>query len=36
MNRCARGAAALLITLLIPSVAAADLRRVEIKILGMD
>ena len=36
MNACYRAAAALLITLLIPASAAAEFRRVELKILGMD
>jgi hypothetical protein len=36
MNRIARTAAAIVLTLLVPSAAAADLRRVELKVLGMD
>jgi hypothetical protein len=36
MNRISRTAAALVLTLLVPSVALADLRRVELKVLGMD
>ena len=36
MNRSARSAAALLLSLLIPSFAFAELRRVELKVLGMD
>ena len=36
MNRVYRAAAALLITLLMPSAAFADFRRIELKILGMD
>ena len=36
MNRIARSAAALLLSLLVPSVGFAELRRVELKVLGMD
>ena len=36
MNRIRRSAVALMLTLLIPSVAFAELRRVELKVLGMD
>ena len=36
MNRVARSASALLFALLIPSAAFAELRRVELKVLGMD
>jgi hypothetical protein len=36
MNRINRTAAALALTLLLPSTAFADLRRVELKVLGMD
>jgi hypothetical protein len=36
MNRITRSAAALLLSLLIPSAAVAELRRVELKVLGMD
>jgi hypothetical protein len=36
MDRLSRVAAALLLTLLIPSAALADFRRVELKVLGMD
>jgi hypothetical protein len=36
MNRITRSAAALLFSLLIPSAAFAELRRVELKVLGMD
>jgi hypothetical protein len=36
MNRILRTAAALLLTLLIPSVTFAELRRVELQVLGMD
>ena len=36
MNRIYRTAAALIMTLLLPSAAFADLRRVELKVLGMD
>ena len=36
MNRLSRSASALLIALLIPSAAAAEFRRVEMKTLGMD
>lgn len=36
MNRITRSAAALLLSLLIPSAAFAELRRVELKVLGMD
>jgi hypothetical protein len=36
MNRYAFTAAALTLALLIPSAALADLRRVELKVLGMD
>jgi hypothetical protein len=36
MNRLLRTAAALTLTLLIPSAAIADLRRIELKVLGMD
>ena len=36
MNRVWRSAAALLLSLLIPSAAFAELRRVELKVLGMD
>ena len=36
MNRIGRSAAALLLSLLIPSAAFAELRRVELKVLGMD
>ena len=36
MNRLARSAASLLLSLLIPSAAFAELRRVELKVLGMD
>ena len=36
MNRIARSAAALLLSLLMPSAVFADLRRVELKVLGMD
>jgi hypothetical protein len=36
MNRITRTTAALLITLLIPALASAELRRVDIKVLGMD
>jgi hypothetical protein len=36
MNRFTRSAATLLFALLIPSAAFADLRRVELKVLGMD
>ena len=36
MNRIARTAALLSLSLLIPSAAFAELRRVELKVLGMD
>ena len=36
MNRLACSAAALLLFLLIPSAVFAELRRVELKVLGMD
>ena len=36
MNRMMKTAASLLFALLIPGLAAAELRRVEIKVLGMD
>jgi hypothetical protein len=36
MNLIRRSAAALLVSLLIPSAAFAELRRVELKTLGMD
>lgn len=36
MNRVYTTAAALLITVMVPSAAFADFRRVELKILGMD
>jgi hypothetical protein len=36
MNRLSHTAAALMFALLIPSAAFADLRRVELKVLGMD
>jgi hypothetical protein len=36
MNRSARAAAVLLLTLLFPSASLAELRRVELKVLGMD
>ena len=36
MNRVFRSAAALSLALLIPSAAFAELRRVELKVLGMD
>ena len=36
MNRLTRSASALLISLLIPAVASAELLRVEMKTLGMD
>lgn len=36
MNRLARTTAAVLALLLIPSLAAAELRRVQINVLGMD
>ena len=36
MNRMTRSAAALLLSMLIPSTALAELRRVELKVLGMD
>ena len=36
MSRMVRSAAALLLSLLIPSAAFAELRRVELKVLGMD
>ncbi len=36
MNRITRSAAALLVSLLIPSAAFAELRRVQLKVLGMD
>jgi hypothetical protein len=36
MNRLSRTAAALLLSLLIPSAAFAELRRIELKVLGMD
>ena len=36
MNRVYTTAAALLITLMVPSAALADFRRIELKILGMD
>ena len=36
MNRIAHSAAALLLSVLIPSAAFAELRRVELKVLGMD
>jgi hypothetical protein len=36
MNRMTRSAAALLLSLLLPSAAFAELRRVELKVLGMD
>ena len=36
MNRIYTTAAALLITLLIPSVTFADFRRIELKVQGMD
>lgn len=36
MSQMYRTAAALVLTLLLPSAAFADLRRVELKVLGMD
>jgi hypothetical protein len=36
MNRLSRSAAALMLALLTPSAALADLRRLELKVLGMD
>ena len=36
MNRLRTSAAALMLLLLIPSAASADLRRIELKVLGMD
>jgi hypothetical protein len=36
MNRISRTAAAVAFTLLLPSAAFADLRRVDLKVLGMD
>lgn len=36
MNHLTRAAAVIAITLLLPSAASADLRRVDLKILGMD
>ena len=36
MNRLARTAAAVLALLLIPSLASAELRRIQITVLGMD
>jgi hypothetical protein len=36
MNRLSRTAAALVLSLLIPSAAFAELRRIELKVLGMD
>lgn len=36
MNRMVRTAAVLLLLVLLPSIASADLRRVQLNVLGMD